>query len=97
MDRDGIGQFQLFQLPEAVIHKLPLIKFHGKEFGEQINLAYNSRIAVKHSRSLVNRNSVPVTEPPFDLIVILYLHNLVTQTEKRSCRLFLRLIRGRRI
>ena len=78
MDGDGIGQFQLLQLLEAILYHLALIEFNGEQFRKIIDLPDDSNVAVKDSCSLVHRYAVLVADLPLHLVVVLYLHDFIT-------------------
>ena len=97
MNSDGVGQLQLLQLLETVFHHLSLVKFHGDQLREGIDVPYDACIPVEHAGSSVHRNPVPVSQLPLHLIIIFYLHHLVACAKRNSSRLLLLLVRRRRV
>ena len=96
MDGDGIGKLQLLELLKAVFYPFSLVKFHGEELCEQIQLPDHPHVPVKYACALVSRDVVFI-DRPLNLVVVFDLHDLVSQPEHAARSFLFRLFRGRRV
>ena len=97
VDGDGVGQLQLFQLLEAVLHPLTLVELHGEKLSVVVDLPDDAHVAVEDSAPGLNGDSVAVHNLPLHLVVVPDLHDLVAHPVDGAAGFLFRLGLVRRI
>ena len=94
---DGVGQFQFIQLPLGIGHILFLIKQHRHLLVVGINFLDDTAVSVKDAAAFLYARAIVSTDFPFDLIVVLHLHDFVPLAEQHAMTFYLRFSRCLRI
>ena len=87
----GIGQVQAVALLELILNE-SVVKLNREGLGKIIDLRYDANVSVEHTLTLFDGNAESALYLPYEVVVILYLHDLVTKAEQGTVYFLLRFL-----